>query len=248
VKNNFIYKGQFSNIYKRSSKISEVTSQILYGERFKILSKNKNWIKIRSSFDNYIGYIKNEKYGNKHNPSHKVYSLKAAIFNKQNKKIKKFLPFGSKVSIIKKNKKFLEFENNKWLKISDLKKINHKEKNFVKIFKLFLQTKYVWGGKTYKGIDCSALLQLYYYYNNSFYPRDTKEQIKYSKKNMKRKIFKKGDIIFWKGHVAICINSKELIHAYGPEKKVLVMSIRKTIDRIKKTANLIVKKISSIKY
>ena len=50
------------------------------------------------------------------------------------------------------------------------------------------------------------------------------------------------------GHVAICINSKELIHAYGPEKKVLVMSIRKTIDRIKKTANLIVKKISSIKY
>jgi cell wall-associated NlpC family hydrolase len=106
----------------------------------------------------------------------------------------------------------------------------------------------VWGGRTYKGIDCSALLQLYYYYNNSFYPRDTKDQIRYSKKITKRKIFKKGDIIFWKGHVAICINSKELIHAYGPEKKVLVMSIRKTIDRIKKTTNLTVKKISSNKY
>jgi len=248
VKNNFFYKSQFSNIYKRSSKTSEVTSQILYGERFKILSKNKDWIKIKSSFDNYIGYIKNEKYINKHNPSHKVYSLKATIFNKQNKKTKKFLPFGSKVSVIKKNKKFLEFENNKWIKISDLKKINYKEKNFFKIFKLFLKTKYVWGGKTYKGIDCSALLQLYYYYNNSFYPRDTKNQIKYSKKNIKRKIFKRGDIIFWKGHVAICINSKELIHAYGPEKKVLVMSIKKTIDRIKKKAHLTVKKISSIKY
>ena len=72
--------------------------------------------------------------------------------------------------------------------------------------------------------------------------------IKYSKKITKRKMFKKGDIIFWKGHVAICINSKELIHAYGPEKKVLVMSIRKTIDRIKKTTNLTVKKISSNKY
>jgi gamma-D-glutamyl-L-lysine dipeptidyl-peptidase len=248
VKNNFFFKGQISNIHKRSSKLSEVTSQILYGEKFKILSKNKNWIKIKSSFDNYTGYIKNEKYVNKHNPSHKVYSLKATIFNKQNKKTKKFLPFGSKVSVIKKNKKFLEFENNKWLKISDLKKINHKEKKFFKIFKLFLKTKYVWGGKSYRGIDCSALLQLYYYYNNSFYPRDTKDQIKYSKNNIKRKIFTKGDIIFWKGHVAICINSKELIHAYGPEKKVLVMSIRKTIDRIKKTANLTVKKISPIKY
>ena len=248
MKNNFFYKSQFSNIYKKSSNLSEVTSQILYGEKFKILSKNKSWLKIRSSFDNYVGYIKNEKYVNKHNQSYKVYSLKATIFNKQNKKTGKFLPFGSKISVIKENKKFLEFENNKWLRKSDLKKIDHIEKNFIKIFKLFLKTKYVWGGKTYKGIDCSALLQLYYYYNNLLYPRDTKEQIKYSKKNSFEKIFKKGDVIFWKGHVAICINSKNLIHAYGPKKKVLIMSIGKTIDRIKKTANLTVRQISSIKY
>lgn len=248
MKNNIFYKNQFSNIYKKSSKHSEVISQIFYGERFKILSKNKGWIKIKSSFDNYIGYIKNEKYINKYNPSHKVYSLKASIFDKRNKKTKKFLPFGSKISIIRKTKKFLEFENNKWLEISNLKKINHKEKNFIKIFKLFLKTRYVWGGRTYKGIDCSALLQLYYYYNNTFYPRDTKDQIKYSKKNTKRKIFKKGDVIFWKGHVAICLNSKKLIHAYGPKKKVLITPIIKTIEKIKKTANLSVKKISSIKY
>jgi len=102
--------------------------------------------------------------------------------------------------------------------------------------------------KLYNGIDCSALLQLFYYYNNSFYPRDTKDQIKYSRKQLKRKVFKKGDVIFWKGHVAICINSKKLIHAYGPEKKVLIMPIIKTIERIKRTANLSIKKISSIKY
>jgi len=248
VKNNFFYKNKFSNIYKNSSKFSEVISQILYGEKFKILLKNKDWIKIKSSFDNYVGYIRNEKYATKHNPSHKVYSLKAAIFGKQKKKTKNFLPFGSKISIIKENKNFIEFENNNWLKKKDLRKIDHKEKDFIKVFKLFLKRKYVWGGKTYKGIDCSALLQLYYYYNNSFYPRDTKDQIKYSKKKYGKGVFKKGDIIFWKGHVAICINSKNLIHAYGPEKKVLVMPITKTIDRIKRTANLTVKKISSTKY
>ncbi len=130
----------------------------------------------------------------------------------------------------------------------DLKKIDHKEKNFTKIFKLFLKTKYVWGGKTFNGIDCSALLQLFYYYNNSFYPRDTKDQIKYSRKQLKRKVFKKGDVIFWKGHVAMCIDSKQLIHAYGPEKKVLIMPIIKTIERIERTASLSIKKISSIKY
>ena len=81
-----------------------------------------------------------------------------------------------------------------------------------------------------------------------FYPRKTKDQVKYSKGNLKKKKFKKGDIIFWKGHVAICLNSKKLIHAYGPEKKVIMMPIIKTIKRIKETANLEVKKIARIQF
>ena len=62
MQNKFYFTGSFSNIYKKSSKFSEVTSQILYGEKFKILSKTKNWIKIKSSFDNYTGYIQNKNY------------------------------------------------------------------------------------------------------------------------------------------------------------------------------------------
>ena len=248
MKNNYFYRKSLSNIYKKPSEVSEVTSQIIYGEKFKILSKNKSWLRIKTSFDNYIGYIKDENYTDDHNPTHKVFSLKINIFNKQKKKTKYFLPFASKISIIQENKKFVEFEKNKWILKENIKKIDHIEKDYLKILKLFLKTKYVWGGKTYKGIDCSALIQLFYYYNDLFYPRDTKDQIKYSKKNLKMKIFKKGDVIFWKGHVAICLNSKKLIHAYGPEKKVLIMPIIKTIERIKRTANLSVKKISSIKY
>ncbi len=247
MKNNFFFKKNFSNIYKKTSKNSEVTSQILYGEKFKILSKNKKWIKIKSLFDNYIGYIENKDYVTKYYPKYKVYSLKASIFNEQNKKIKTFLPFGSKIEEINKKKNHIEFEKNKWIKKKDIKIITHKEKNFNKIFKLFLKTKYVWGGRTFKGIDCSALLQIFFYYNQSFYPRDTVDQIKYSKRKVTKKTFKNGDIIFWKGHVAICLNSKKLIHAYGPEKKVLIMPILETISKIKKTAKLVIKKISSIR-
>jgi len=244
VKNSYFYKKTLSNIYKKPSGVSEVTSQIIYGEKFKILSKNKSWLKIKTSFDNYIGYIKNEDYSGDHSPTHKVFSLKVNIFDKQKKKTKYYLPFASKFSIIQENRRFVEFEKNKWILKKNIRKIYHVEKNYLKILKLFLRTKYVWGGKTYKGIDCSAILQLFYYYNNKFYPRDTKDQLKYSKGNIKIKKFKKGDVLFWKGHVAVCINAKKLIHAYGPEKKVLIMSITKTIDRIERTANLIVKKIS----
>jgi cell wall-associated NlpC family hydrolase len=248
MKNNYFYKASTSNIYKSPSKVSEITSQLLYGEKFKILSKNKNWLKIKTSFDNYIGYIRNKNFTNNHKPTHKVFILKASIFNKLSNKTKYFLPFASRISIIQENKNFIEFENNKWIKKKDIKKIDHIEKDYLKILKLFLRTKYIWGGKTYKGIDCSAILQMLYYYNNKFYPRDTKDQLKYSKSIYKRKKFKKGDVIFWKGHVAICIDSKRLIHAYGPVKKVIIEPIKKTLEKIERTAKLIVKKISSIKY
>jgi len=248
MKDNYFYKKPLSNIYKKPNAFSEVTSQILYGEKFKIISKNKSWIKIKTLFDNYTGYIKNKYYTKDHQPTHKIFTLKANIYNKQKNKTKNFLPFASRISMINENKKFVEFEKNKWIKKKDIKKINHIEKDYLKVLKMFLKIKYLWGGKTYRGIDCSAILQLFFYYNNKFYPRDTKDQIKYSAKKNKSKVFKKGDIIFWKGHVAVCINAQKLIHAYGPEKKVLIMNIKETINRIERTAKLTVKKISPIKY
>ena len=248
MQNNFYFIGYFSNIYKGPSRRSEVTSQIIYGEKFKILEKNKNWIKIKTLFDNYKGFIKNSKYVEKFSPNYKVSVLKAKIFNKPGITSNSWLPLASKLCVLAHNKNYIKIEKNKWIKKADIKKINHKENNFTKIFKKFIDVKYVWGGKTFKGIDCSALLQIFYCYNNSFYPRDTKDQIKYSKSSLKKKEFKKGDIIFWKGHVAMCLNSKRLIHAYGPEKKVLIMPIIKTINRIQETAKLEVKKISKIKY
>jgi len=250
MKNSFFCKNKFHNLYEAPSHKSKVSSQILYGEKFKILSKDKSWIKIKTSFDNYIGYIKNLNYINKFNPTHKVFKLKAKIFKRHTvKKInltKEFLPFASKISFIQEYKGFIEYEKNKWIKKTDIKKINHIEKNYLKILKLFLNTKYTWGGKSYKGIDCSAILQLFFYYNDKFYPRDTKNKIKYVKKKIKQIKFKKGDIIFWKGHVAACINTTKLIHAYEPKKKVIIMPINYTIKNIKRTANLIIKKISNI--
>ena len=60
-----------------------------------ILSKNKNWLKVRTSFDNYIGYIKATDYTNNYKPTHKIFILKSSIFNKQSEKTKYFLPFAS---------------------------------------------------------------------------------------------------------------------------------------------------------
>ena len=250
MQNNFFCNSPYINLYEKPSYNSKTTSQILYGEKFKILKKEKNFVKIRTKYDNYIGYIKPLKHLSNFVGTHKVSVLKSRIFkhpkNLKKFKSKNFLSFSSKIRVLKKKNNFIMFDNNKWLYSKDIKLINQKDKNILKILKLFLNCKYKWGGKTYNGIDCSALIQLFYKYNNKFFPRDTVDQIKYKKGTISKKKFKLGDIIYWNGHVAICINSKKLIHAYGPRKKVLIMPIRKTIRLIKDTANLEVKKIFSI--
>ena len=238
-----------NNIYTKPNIRSEVSTQILYGEKFKILNKKKGWLKIKTYFDNYIGYIREQKFRKNFKPQLKIFKSKSRIYIKKKNKFSpsnNFLYFASGVSALSENKKYLEFEKNKWIKINDTKKINHYENNFIKIFKLFLGSKYLWGGKTSIGIDCSALIQIYFYYNRTFFPRDTKDQIRFCKKKSKKKFYK-GDIIFWKGHVGICINQSQFIHAYGPRKKVLVMPTNLTIKLIEDTARLSVKKISNIK-
>ena len=129
-------------------------------------------------------------------------------------------------------------------KLSDLKKVSHKNKNIFKNIKLFKNTKYLWGGKSFKGIDCSALVQVFLNYNNKFFPRDSRDQEKYLTKKIKLKNLRKNDIIFWKGHVAVALSDKKIIHAYGPMKKVVIMDTKKAIERIERTAKL---KVTSIR-
>ena len=129
--------------------------------------------------------------------------------------------------------KFCKFDNF-WIKKKDVVPINYNQQIF-KDIKMFKNIPYKWGGKTFRGIDCSALVQIFFKFNNLYCPRDTKDQIKYFKKEKK---IKKNSIVFWKGHVAICLSKNQLIHAYGPKKKVLFMNIKKTFKLIEKTAKL----------
>ena len=82
------------------------------------------------------------------------------------------------------------------------------------------------------------MIQVFLNFNNKFCPRDAKDQVKFFKKNVKLKNIRKNDIVYWKGHVALAISTKKLIHAYGPMKKTVIMGINQTIKIIEKTAKL----------
>ena len=227
------------NVYEKNTLSSKVSTQLLYGDTFKKLKRKGTWIKIKSDKDNYRGYIKNRKFQSNQKNTHKVCDIFANLYSLPQKKYKleKKLSFGSRVKITQREKNYYKFDIF-WIKKKSLEKINLINKNPFKKIKKFTNIRYKWGGKSFSGIDCSALVQVFLNYNNRFCPRDAKDQMKYFKKTIKLKNIRKNDLIFWKGHVAIVLSKKKLIHAYGPFKKVVIMSVKKTIDRIRTTAKL----------
>jgi cell wall-associated NlpC family hydrolase len=226
------------NLHKKPSAKSEIVTQIIYGESFSISKKKNKWLKIKIKEDNYKGFIQNKNYSEYLNPTHKVNKLNAKIYKFANKRVKiNELTFGSKIQVTEKKSQFCKFAKG-WISKHDISTISFKEKNYFQKINIFKNIKYKWGGKSFKGIDCSALIQVCLNFNNTYCPRDTKDQIKYFKKNIKLNRIKKNDIIYWKGHVAVALNKKKLIHAYGPMKKTVTMGIDQTIKQINKTANL----------
>jgi len=226
------------NLQKKPSHKSEIVTQMIYGESFSILKKNNKWLQIKIKEDNYKGYIQRKNYPEYLKASHKINRLKAGIYKLPNKKIKiNELTFGSKIRIIDKKNQFYKFAKG-WINKKDVSLISFKEKNYFKKINIFKNIRYKWGGKSFKGIDCSALIQVCLNFNNKYCPRDAKDQVKYFKKNIKLINIKKNDVIYWKGHVAVALNNKRLIHAYGPMKKTVIMGIDQTIKRINRTANL----------
>ena len=108
-----------NNIYTKPNIRSEVSTQILYGEKFKILRKQKGWLKIKTCFDNYIGYIREQKFRKNFKPQFKIFKSKSRIYIKKKNRFSpshNFLYFASGISVLNENREYLEFEKNKWIK------------------------------------------------------------------------------------------------------------------------------------
>ena len=85
MKNNFYNNYNILNLYKIKSVNSEISTQILYGEKFKLIQKGNKWWKVKLLNDGYIGYISKKKFIKKFSPTHKIFNLKANIYKNYNK-------------------------------------------------------------------------------------------------------------------------------------------------------------------
>ena len=198
---------------------SELVSQVIYGESFKIIEQRTNWSLIKLSFDNYKGWIDNKQlveisetvYDSTISEAN-IYSSDLIEFIQINNKGLLTIPFGSNLNSIKLFDH--SFDGN------TTKTIQPKE-NLVKTSLLFINSPYLWGGRTPFGIDCSGFTQIIYKINGYKIDRDAKDQVNLGVSLSFIEESDPGDLAFFDNkegdivHVGIIMEDNHIIHAHG---------------------------------
>ena len=189
---------------------SEMISQFFFGETLTIIDRSEKWSYVENNLDKYKGWIRNLHFKPITKNQNVEIELQKKIFSSTEIKLTKNnntieVPTGSLIS----SSEFLGYKN---------EGLNSNIK-FEKTAKGFLNSPYLWGGKTKNGIDCSGLVQSIYKTINKILPRDAKNQSKIG--NVVNKNFVIGDLAFFGNskenikHVGIILNKNEIIHSYG---------------------------------
>lgn len=202
-----------------ASDMSEMVTQVLYGEHFKILEIRKKWSRIRLAFDNYEGWMDNKQY---------ITISEADYFSFENNDVKLSSDLVDFVTGLDKqlfsiclgsNIAVSEYLNHKFEGRS-VSKILRKEK-LIETALLYLNSPYLWGGKTPFGIDCSGFTQMVYKLNGYRLLRDASQQATQGEPLSFIEESEPGDLAFFDNeegkitHVGIIMKDNYIIHAHG---------------------------------
>jgi cell wall-associated NlpC family hydrolase len=211
-------------------------TELLYGERVKVFAVEEGWAWVKAAHDGYVGYVPSSALSREITSSaHRVavpltFMYPAADIKSSPEVI---LPMNSRVEIMETADRFARLRNGRYVFADHLKPIGSQEPDIVAVAERFLNVPYLWGGKTFRGLDCSGLIQTAMHASGLVCPRDTDMQEKelgvpvQDHANLAR-----GDLLFWKGHVGMMVDRENLLHANAHHMLVTVEPLEKVITRI----------------
>jgi cell wall-associated NlpC family hydrolase len=210
-------------------------TEALLGERVTVYEFNdEGWAWGQLAGDGYVGWLAaNALVAPRAAPTHRVAALRTLAFPGASIKLPPLAmpPLGSRVTVTREQDRFAVTPIG-YVPRGHLAPLDERETDFVRVAERFLGTPYLWGGKTNHGLDCSGLVQIALEACEIPCPRDSDMQENALGAPIDVGQVKRGDLVFWQGHVAIARDHANFIHANAFHMAVAVEPIAIAIARI----------------
>ena len=202
-------------------------TEALYGESVAVYDHEGAWAWVQLERDQYVGYLPADALGAPSAPSHRVAALRTHAYPGAAIKLppRMALSLGAQLTIVGRDGDFAVSEDGLYVWSRCLGESVSREPDYVAVAERFLETPYLWGGRTSEGVDCSGLVQTALAAAGVGSPRDSDmieatlgEPIAIDGPSAP---LARGDLIFWKGHVGIMRDPVTLLHANGWHMKTV---------------------------
>jgi cell wall-associated NlpC family hydrolase len=216
-------------------------TEALKGERVTIYDNNaEGWAWGQLAADGYVGWLPENALAPPGAPAtHKVVVLRTLAFPGPSIKLPptEALPLGASIAVVRMQDRMAVTPSGAYLSAAHLAPIGVTEPDFVAVAERFLGVPYLWGGKTALGLDCSGLVQIALAACGLACPRDTDMQEAALGAAVAAAAdfsdLKRGDLVFWNGHVAIALDHGSLLHANAYHMAVAIEPIAAAVARIR---------------
>ena len=217
-----------------------IDTQLLFGEPVTVLDRAEGWVWAKSGIDGYVGYVAADALGEPGpEPTHIVTAQRSFVYPEAELKRPAMaaLSLGSRVSVTgeaeTRGTPYLRLAGGGAMIAHHLAPLDTPASDdYVACAARFMETPYLWGGRSGFGIDCSGLVQLAMMMTGRAAPRDSDMQEAGLGTPVERAAAKRGDLVFWKGHVAIMEDADTVLHANGHTMTVARERLADAIRRI----------------
>lgn len=213
-------------------------TQALFGEEVKLFHEEEGWAWVQLARDGYVGYVNgNALSPHMVTPTHRVAVPSTFMYPDANLKSLPAitLTLNAQVRVVAESGAFSQLSNNRFVFSAHLKPAGEVERDFVAVAEMFRHVPYYWGGKSVQGLDCSGLVQLALEACGRPSLRDSDMQEQTLGETLlvnDLDALKRGDLVFWNGHVGIMTDDRTLLHANGHHMMVVAEPLKDAVDRI----------------